>query len=66
MLCVGEVYSIVGAVAEEAFEAWEVLWGGDDEDVTDSGKHQGGDGVVDHRLVEYGEELLANSFCYWI
>ncbi len=66
LLGICEVDSIVAAVSEETLETREVLWGGDDKDIADSGKHEGGDGIVYHRLVEYGEELLANSFCYWI
>ena len=56
---VGEVDSVVTAVTEKAFESGKVLRGGDDEYIADSGKHEGRDGIIDHRLVEDGEELLA-------
>ena len=59
---VGEVYSIIAAVTEEALESGEILRGGDYQYITYSGKHEGGDGVVDHRLVEDGEELFAYAF----
>ena len=59
---VSEVDSVVTTVTEEALESGKVLWGGDDEDVADSGKHEGGDGVIDHRLVEDWEELFAYAF----
>ncbi len=58
LLCVGEVYAVVGAISEEALETWEVLWGGDYEDIPYSGKHECGDGVIYHRLVEDWKELL--------
>lgn len=38
------------------------MWGGDDEDFADTGLHQCGDGVVDHRFVEDREHLLADAF----
>ena len=44
----------------------EVLRGGYDKDVADSGKHEGGDRVIYHRLVEDGEELLAHSLGYGV
>ena len=37
------------------------MGGGDDEDIPDSGLHEGGDGIVDHRFVEDGEQLFAHS-----
>lgn len=56
---VAEADSVVAAVTEEALEAGEVLRGRDDEYVAYSGKHEGRDGIIDHRLVEDGEELFA-------
>jgi len=35
---------------------------GDDENVAYAGEHQYRDGIVDHRLVENGEQLLAHAF----
>ena len=60
LLGVFEAHAEVGAVAEEAAESGEVVGGGDDEDIPDSGLHEGGDGIVDHRFVEDGEQLFAH------
>lgn len=62
LLGVFKADSEVGTVAEEAAESGEVVWGGDDEDFADTGLHQCGDGVVDHRFVEDRKHLLADAF----
>jgi len=49
------------AGAEQLLEARGVLRGGDDQDVADSSQHQGAQRVVDHRLVEHRQQLLANG-----
>ena len=51
----------VRAIAEEALERVLILGGGDDEDLTKPGGHQGPEGVVDHRLVEDRQQLLADA-----
>ena len=56
-----EVEAEVFTVAEEALEAPDVVGCGDDEDVAQAGEHEGGEGIVDHRLVVDGEHLLADS-----
>ena len=58
---IAEVDAVVAAVAEEALEAGQVVGRGDDEDVADAGEHQGRDGIIYHRLVVDGEELLAHA-----
>ena len=52
----------LAAVAEESAEAWEVVGGGDDENLTNAGKHKNGDGVIYHRLVVDGNQLFADAF----
>src|SRR5690606_906202 len=49
-----------GPVAQEAGELVGVVGGGDDEDVADAGQHQGGQRVVDHRLVVDRDELFGH------
>ena len=61
LLGVFKVHAVVGAVAQEAFEAGEVVGGGDDEDVADAREHQSRDGVIDHRFVVDGEQLFADA-----
>src|SRR5215212_3398438 len=56
---VGEIYAPLRTVAEQILEAGEVLGRGDHEYVPDPREHQSGHGVVDHRLVVDGQELLA-------
>ncbi len=38
------------------------MWGGDDEDVTDSGKHEHRNRIVDHRFVIDRKHLLRYAF----
>ena len=61
LLGVFEVDAVVGAVAQEALEARQVLRGADDQDVPDTRQHQHADGVVDHRLVVDGQQLFADA-----
>ena len=48
-------------IAEEPLELRRVVRGGDDQDVSDPGQHQRAEGVVDHRLVVDGHQLLADA-----
>jgi hypothetical protein len=50
-------------VSEQDFEAGEILRGGDDQDVPDSGVHQNGNGIIDHRLVIDREKLFGCDHC---
>ena len=59
LLGVGEAHAVVGAVAQQALEVGQVLRGGDDQDVADARQHEGGERIVDHRLVVDGQQLLA-------
>ena len=59
---VSEVHTVVRTVPEQALEARQVIGGGNDEDIPDTGQHQDGDRIVDHRLVIDGQKLLGNSF----
>ena len=56
---VGEADAELGAVSQKGLKSWRVCRGGDDQDVLDPRQHQGGQGIVDHRLVIHREELLA-------
>ena len=58
LLGVGEVHAVARAVPEQALEVGEVRRGGDDQDVPDAGKHEGGQRVVDHGLVVDRQQLL--------
>jgi len=60
LLTVAEFQAELAAVAEEAAEEGEVVGGGDDQDLPDPRQHQGGEGVVDHRLVVDRQELLGD------
>src|SRR5690554_1082834 len=48
------------AVAEQLLKARRILRGGNDQDVADAGQHQRAERIVDHRLVEDGEQLFAH------
>ena len=61
LLGVGETDAVVGAVAQQTPEGRQVLRGADDQDVPDARQHQRADGVVHHRLVVDGQQLLADA-----
>ena len=56
-----EMDTIIGAVAQKTLEARQVIWRADNQDVADARKHQSTDGIIHHRLVVDGEQLLAHS-----
>lgn len=58
LLGVGEVHAVARAVAEQELEVGEVRRRGDDQDVPDARKHEGGQRVVDHGLVVDRQQLL--------
>ena len=58
LLGVGEVHAVARAVPEQALEVGQVGRGGDDQDVPDARKHEGGQRVVDHGLVVDRQQLL--------
>ena len=62
LLGILEMYAIVGAIAKQTLEAWEVVGSGDDEYITDTSEHEHTDGVIDHGLVVDGHQLLADAF----
>lgn len=58
LLGVGQVHAVARAVPEQALEVGEVRRRGDDQDVPDARKHEGGQRVVDHGLVVDRQQLL--------
>ena len=54
------------AVTEQSAEAWEVVRGGDDENLAYASEHQSRDGVIYHRLVKDRYQLFANAFGYGV
>lgn len=58
LLCVGQVHAVARAVPEQTLEVGQVRRGGDDQDVPDARKHEGGQRVVDHGLVVDRQQLL--------
>ena len=53
--------AVLAAVAQQMLEPRGVLRGGDDQDVLNAGKHQRGQGVVDHGFVVHRQQLLAGD-----
>ena len=58
LLGVGQVHAVARAVPEQALEVGQVRRRGDDQDVPDARQHEGGQRVVDHRLVVDRQQLL--------
>ena len=58
LLGVGQVDAVARAVPEQALEVGQVGRRGDDQDVPDARKHEGGQRVVDHGLVVDRQQLL--------
>jgi len=63
---VGEPNAELGAVAEKGLEVGEVVGGGDDEDIADACEEEGGEGVIDHRLIVDRQKLLTDCKCDWV
>jgi hypothetical protein len=61
---VGELQAPARAVAEQLAKARRVLRRGDDEDVADPGEHERAQGIVDHRLVVHGQQLLRDDLSH--
>ena len=61
---VTEVNPKVASIAEKPAERRHVFRGGNYEDVPDSGMHQHGNRVIDHRFVVYRQQLLAHTLGY--
>ena len=58
LLGVGEVHAVARTISEQTLEIGEVRRRGDNQDVPDARQHEGGQWVVDHRLVVHGQQLL--------
>ena len=63
---IAEAHSKATPIAEEPLERRHVFRGGNYQNVPDSGMHQHGDRVINHRFVKDGQKLLAHSLCNWI
>ena len=55
---IGKVNAEMAAITQKILEFWGVLWGGNDQDIPDSGQHQCGQGIVDHGFIINGEKLF--------
>ncbi len=61
LLGIGEPHAELLSRAQQPLERRHVLRSGDDEYVAYAGQHKNRDRVVDHRLVEYRQQLLAHA-----
>ena len=66
LLGVFEMNAVIGSITKKAFEAREVIGRRDDQDIPNPCQHQCADGVIDHRLVINGQQLLADAFGNWV
>ena len=62
LLGILEMYANLAAVTQQATETREVVRGGDDENLAYARVHESRDGIVNHRLVENRNQLLADAF----
>ena len=63
---ISEIESQSCAIAEQQLESGQIFWSRDDQDVPDSGQHERGKRVVDHRLVVDWQQALANCVSHRI
>ena len=61
LLGVFKPYAKILSVAHQALEPWQVVWCGDNQNLTYAGTQQDRDGIINHRLVEDGNHLLADT-----
>ncbi len=55
------VYTPLRAVAKQSLEHFLLMWRIDHEHLADSGQHQRGQWVIDHRFVVHREQLFAHG-----
>src|SRR5476651_1522500 len=58
---IGQSDTELGTVAQQLLETRQILWSRNNQYVPDSGEHQRGKGVVDHRLVIDRQQLLRHG-----
>ena len=63
LLGVLEAHAQLRAVAQQPTEAGQVVGCRDNQYLADAGQHQRRDRIVNHRLVENGNELFRHTFC---
>ena len=56
--CIGKAQADFRSITEKALKQVLILRRRNDENVANAGQHQGGERIVDHRLVEDREQLL--------
>jgi hypothetical protein len=64
LLCVAEPDAPLGAVSQQPLKLRQIPRRRDDENISDSGEHEHGQGIIDHRLVVDWKELFRDSFGY--
>src|SRR5437762_1101383 len=61
LACIRQLNTPLRAVTKQPFKLAQILRSRDDQDLPDSGEHQRGQRVVDHRFVVDRQELLADT-----
>ena len=62
LLGILQMYAVVRTVTQQPLESRQILRGGDHQNIPDSGQHQHGNRVVNHRFVVDRQQLLADPF----
>ena len=58
----GKIEEIVGSIPQKALKSRQILRSGNDENITNTRQHENRDGIINHRFIENGKQLLGNSF----
>lgn len=60
LLGIGDIDAELATVTQQPLKIGQILGGGDEQDIADARQHEGGQGIVDHRLVIDRHQLFAD------
>src|SRR4029078_9364067 len=66
LLGIRKLQAPLRALAKESTKSGQIIRRGNDQDVTYAGEHQHRQGIIHHRLVVQGQELLRYGFRDWM
>ena len=66
LLCIGEVHTIITAIAQQTLKSRQIVWCRDNQYITNPRQHQHADWIINHWFVINRHQLFANAFCDWV